>query len=84
MFEKAFGMKFQGFLKIIQTNLRMGIPKMRLEMIDELERTSLIREYCECTNELRECYNRVMEKYANHLEAHGLLILNNVSEFLRK
>ena len=65
MFEKFIGIKFSGFLQEIQEKLRDGIPKMRLNMIDELEKTSMIREYCECTEELKGFYNRMIEKYAN-------------------
>ena len=53
-------------------------------MIDELEKTSMIREYCECTEELKGFYNRMIEKYANFVQLHGILIRNNLKPFLNR
>ena len=53
-------------------------------MIDELEKTSNIREYCSCAEELKECYNKVIDCYAELVKTHGFLIKNFLKPFLSR
>lgn len=76
LFEKNFGMQFHGPYKKIQEGMRTGMIAQHRLLLDYVESSSTLRQFCESEEVLKTKYNEVLKAYVRFLELHSRFVEN--------